>query len=242
MGKRKIWPKDFIKTTKMDKWSLFQRFLVTESSQINVRDFIINALIVLILSLILEFTYARCAKSLSGRKIFASNFFLIGFTTMLIISIVKSSLALSLGLVGALSIVRFRSAIKEPEELAYLFYTIAIGLGMGANQRVITVVAFVILLAIIWVRYFVSGKSNKQNLFLTVSGAGETKITLGQINEVLASNFKASYLNRFDESGDTIEASFWIEISNAKDIERFNEEVQKLSPGIQISYVDNKMF
>ena len=49
-------------------------------------------------------------------------------TTMLIISIVKSSLALSLGLVGALSIIRFRAAIKEPEELAYLFLAIGISI------------------------------------------------------------------------------------------------------------------
>ena len=48
---------------------------------------------------------------------------------MLIITVVKTSLALSLGLVGALSIVRFRSAIKDPEELLYLFFSIAIGIG-----------------------------------------------------------------------------------------------------------------
>ena len=54
---------------------------------------------------------------------------------MLIIFVVKSSLALSLGLVGALSIVRFRSAIKEPEELTFLFLNIALGIGFGANAR-----------------------------------------------------------------------------------------------------------
>ena len=148
----------------MNKWDLFQRFLITENAQISIRDFLINAAIVLVLTIILEFTYSRCAKSLSGRKVFAANFFLIAFTTMLIISIVKSSLALSLGLVGALSIVRFRSAIKEPEELAYLFFTIAIGLGLGANQRLVSVVGALLLLAIIWVRYFTSTKSRKQNL------------------------------------------------------------------------------
>ena len=226
----------------MDKWSLFQRFLITESSQINVRDFIINAVIVFILSLILEFTYAKCAKSLSGRKMFASNFFLIGFTTMLIISIVKSSLALSLGLVGALSIVRFRSAIKEPEELAYLFYTIAIGLGFGANQRVISVVAFFILLTIIWVRYFTSKKAKKQNLFLTISGFDENKPTLSQLNELLDENFKANHLSRYDESKDSLEASYWIEISNPKDIEAFKVDLEKVFPELQISFVDNKSF
>lgn len=226
----------------MDKWSLFQRFLITESSQISVRDFVINAIIAVVLAGLLEITYAKCAKSLSGRKVFAANFFLIGFTTMLIISIVKSSLALSLGLVGALSIVRFRSAIKEPEELAYLFYTIAIGLGLGANQRVITVVAFFILMTILWIRFFASKKAKQQNLFLTVSSVGEKKPTISQVSELLNTAFKASHLSRYDESDDIIEASFWIEVSKVENLEQFKSKIQELAPGTQVSFVDNKAF
>ena len=94
------------------KWSLFQKFLITEEVQVSIEDFILGAGILIILSILLEFTYMKCAKSISNRKVFAGNFLLIAFTTMLIITIVKSSLALSLGLVGALSIVRFRAAIS----------------------------------------------------------------------------------------------------------------------------------
>ncbi len=226
----------------MDKWNLFQRFLITESSQINVWDFMANAVIVLILTTILELTYARCAKSLSGRKVFAANFFLIGFTTMLIISIVKSSLALSLGLVGALSIVRFRSAIKEPEELAYLFFTISIGLGLGANQRVITVVAFMILLAIIWARYFFVKRPKQQNLFLTVSGSGKNKPSLTLIGELVDSCFKAGHLSRYDETDDTIETSYWIEVKNSKSLQDFKDRLNNIASDTQVSFVDNKAF
>ena len=63
-------------------------------------------------------------------------------TMILIITVIKSSIALSLGLVGALSIIRFRTPIKEPEELAYIFIAIAIGLGLGANQVLATVIGF----------------------------------------------------------------------------------------------------
>ena len=52
---------------------------------------------------------------------------ILSITTFLVISVVKSSLALSLGLVGALSVIRFRTPIKEPEELSYLFLAIGIG-------------------------------------------------------------------------------------------------------------------
>ena len=65
---------------------------------------------------------------------------------MLIITIIKSSLALSLRLVGALSNIRFRTAIKEPEELMFLFISIALGLGFGANQTFITLIGFLLII------------------------------------------------------------------------------------------------
>lgn len=226
----------------MDKWNLFQRFLITENAQISVPDFLINSGIILILSLILEFTYAHCAKSLSGRKAFAANFFLIAFTTMLIITIVKSSLALSLGLVGALSIVRFRSAIKEPEELAYLFFTISIGLGMGANQRVITVIGALVLLAIIWLRAVTSTKTRKQNLYLTVSGDGVGKPDLDSIDAIVRKVFKASKLVRYDETYELIEAAFWIETKSGSDLQQFKKELAEVNHEVRVSFVDNNSF
>ncbi len=226
----------------MDKWNLFQRFLITENAQISIVDFLINAGIIFVLSLVLEYTYSRCAKSLSGRKAFAANFFLIAFTTMLIISIVKSSLALSLGLVGALSIVRFRSAIKEPEELAYLFFTISIGLGLGANQRIITVVGALILLAVIWLRYLSSKRSRQQNLYLTVSGSGSEKPTLEKVDKLVQESFTASKLVRYDETLDLIETAFWIEIKKSEDLQNFKTKLNAVNQEIRVSFVDNYSF
>ena len=80
------------------------------------------------LALVLRWHFRRFGSTLSNREEFDQVFPFVMLTTLLIITIVKSSLALSLGLVGALSIVRFRTPIKEPEELAYLFIAIAIGL------------------------------------------------------------------------------------------------------------------
>ena len=110
----------------------------SDGQSINLPEFMLHVLITTLLALLLGYVYIRFGNALSNRKSLAKNFVLISLTTMLIISIVKSSLALSLGLVGALSIVRFRTAIKEPEELAYFFIAIAIGLGVGAGQVIVT--------------------------------------------------------------------------------------------------------
>ena len=105
-----------------------------------------------LLGVILGQVYIHFGHSLSNRRLFARNFLILVVTTTLIISIVRSSLALSLGLVGALSIVRFRAAIKEPEELAFLFLAISIGLGLGAGQALVTIVALAVILGLIVVR------------------------------------------------------------------------------------------
>lgn len=107
------------------------------------------ALMLIILSSLLAVVYYFTANSLSNRSRLAAILPLMSITTMLTISIIQSSLALSLGLVGALSIVRFRSAIKDPEELAYIFLSISLGLGFGAQQPMITLIFFVIILALI---------------------------------------------------------------------------------------------
>ena len=127
--------------------NIANQFVSGESSML---DFLINILITIILAYLIGLVYSKYGNSLSNRKKLTQTFVLISITVMLVISIVKSSLALSLGLVGALSIVRFRTAIKEPEELVYFFVAIAIGLGMGADQRIVTLTgATIIILYII---------------------------------------------------------------------------------------------
>ena len=120
----------------------FEQFLSISSPEISLLGFFINLLVTAFLAQILSIVYVRYGNAISNRQAFGRNFIILAVTIMIVITIVKSSLALSLGLVGALSIVRYRTAIKEPEELAYTFLTIAIGLGMGADQLKVTVVAF----------------------------------------------------------------------------------------------------
>ena len=225
----------------MNKWELFQKFLITESAQINIPDLLISSAVLIVLSLLLEFTYYKCAYSLSNKKLFAKNFILTAFTTMIVIAIVKTSLALSLGLVGALSIVRFRTAIKEPEELAYLFFTIAIGLGMGAGQVLVTVIASVILFAIVWVRFlFTKGKTKEQNLFLTISTTPKN-IEFNQIVEIVGKHFNKSKLKRFDENENSIETSFYIDVKKTSKLQEFKKELQEISTTINVAFVDNNV-
>ncbi len=224
-----------------DKWGLFQKFLITQEQQVSLTDFLINSLVIIILAIILEFTYIRAARTVSNRRQFAGTFLLIAFTTMLIISIVKSSLALSLGLVGALSIVRFRAAIKEPEELAYIFFAIALGLGLGANQTIVVLEAFVIAMFILWGRYLIKGKSTRQNLYLNFS-ASKKDISLNQVTKLVKDTFGKYHLKRYDESENIIEASFMVDSPKAENLQLFSDNLSKISDKARVSFVESKSF
>ncbi len=135
-------------------------FILNEQIQINLITFVEGLLLAAFLSLLIQITYIKFSNALSNKYDFSKNFIILGLTTTLVITIVKSSLALSLGLVGALSIVRFRAAIKEPEELVYLFLIIATGLGCGAGQLKITLIGILVAITIIIIYSFFSKKNN----------------------------------------------------------------------------------
>ena len=127
----------------------YLNFFLNEQIQVNLISFIEGLLLAGFLSFIIQIIYLKFSTSLSNKFDFSKNFIILGITTTLVITIAKSSLALSLGLVGALSIVRFRAAIKEPEELVYLFLIIATGLGCGAGQLKITSIGILFSIIVI---------------------------------------------------------------------------------------------
>ena len=117
---------------------------------------------------------------------FSKNFVILGTTTCIIIMIVKNSLALSLGLVGALSIVRFRAAIKEPEELVYLFLVIAVGLGCGSGQIKIIVVGILFSLLVIYVYHlFLKKKNIEHSEIINLAIIIEEDVNRGEVIKII---------------------------------------------------------
>ena len=129
---------------------------------------LISLFFCIISSFILMFVYKNKANSLSSKIQISMIIPLLSNITFLVILIVKSSLALSLGLVGALSVIRFRTPVKEPEDLAFLFFAIALGIGYGAMQIFSTSIIFLILIVIIWFFLSKRDKTNDKNFNLII--------------------------------------------------------------------------
>lgn len=206
-----------------------------------IGTFVVNLLLAALLSFVLGLVYTHWGTSLSNRRRFAANFMLISITTTFIILVVRSSVALSLGLVGALSIVRFRAAIKEPEELAYLFLAVGLGIGLGDNQRLITIVALALAIVFIGVRRLFHTRASDVNLHLTVGGGGGLQISLPEILAALRAHTRRVRLIRFDEGEPGFEASLLVEFREIDDLHAAHAALQALSPGLDITFLDNQV-
>lgn len=194
-----------------------------------------------VMASILRIVYIRFGTSISNRKAFSVNFFLLAMTITFIITIVKSSLALSLGLVGALSIVRFRSAIKEPEELAYLFITIAIGIGLGANQILLTTAAFIIIVAAIVLTSLLRKDKNHgsvANLSILLNVELENAPTLEQLTSIVKEHSKQYTVRRFIQDTASFDVGIACELSNESDIDQIRKKCANLNSNLQINYLN----
>lgn len=203
-------------------------------------DFIINLILVALLTYLLGRLYVACGGALSNRKRFSANFIPLGMTTMIIIVVVKSSLALSLGLVGALSIVRFRTAIKEPEELTYLFLTIAIGLGLGADQRAVTILGTLVVGIAMWLKQNGKTKIQSQNLYLNIAATQGNGVDLPKIVAILNQHCTSVDLKRFDAGTDRLEAAFLVEVDQYVNLHHIKEALQRISPMVEVTFLEHK--
>lgn len=227
----------------MNRIETFEQFLNSSSSQFSLVNFAINLILTAFLAFLLGLLYNRYGNSLSNRKAFSKNFVLLAVATMIVITIVKSSLALSLGLVGALSIVRFRAAIKEPEELSFLFLNIAIGLGLGADQKLATITGFIFISLYLMGKniFYKKADQENQNLIITVKAEQPVKDQLNGIIEILRKNSEKLNLKRFDENNEILEVSFLIETGNFNNINKAKEELQERYKNLTIGFIDNNI-
>ena len=209
---------------------------------IDLPDFILNLIVVGVLCYLIKIFYIKFSTTLSNREEFSKNFILLGIATCIVITIVKNSLALSLGLVGALSIVRFRAAIKEPEELVYLFLVIATGLGGGAGQIKITISGMAIGFIVIYLNSLRSEKNIKNNEIINLGIIIEKKIGENEINQILDDAKNISLELKFISMSKTnkdVSINLDIKPKKFQQLSKFSESINKKFPNSKVIISQN---
>lgn len=195
---------------------------------LSIGDMALSLLIAFLIGIYIIYIYKKTYTGVVYSKSFALCIIMLSMVTALIIRTINSNLALSLGMVGALSIVRFRTAVKEPVDTAFMFWGISAGIMAGAGLYIPGIIGSLLLGAFFFGSYLMGFKANARYLLVLKfeDGAYEHVLkgikSLGKVKMKSNSSFK-----------DTIELTYEIDIK-VKDEEMKRKIVEsfKQVPGM----------
>lgn len=223
----------------MDQMLELQKLFYGSTSEVNFTLLVFHFFLTIVMSFVIKAFYTKYSLALNEKLDIANVIPILAAVIFLVIVVVKSSLALSIGLIGALSIVRFRTPIKEPEELVYLFLTIALGLGYGAGYALITTIIILFTLGVIY--FLLSNKKverlSKYNLVVKWSNS---EISYDQIADSVIYICSNSKLLRFNKMGDSSSAEFEISSRKSIKINTISQEMHNVDPNINFTLTSAK--
>ena len=204
------------------------RSLLETSQESDYVIVIISLIFCILASFLLMYVYKYKSNSLSSKIQIAPIIPLLSTITFLVILIVKSSLALSLGLVGALSVIRFRTPVKEPEDLAFLFLSIGIGIGYGATQIYLTTIVFLTITIIIW--FFLSKQNqnikNDFNFIIESKSQNKDKVFTETQKMLKEFSVQATFV-KLEQDNDKFVLYFRVSFQNVRNINIMTQNLIK---------------
>jgi hypothetical protein len=209
-----------------------------QGSPISILDLFIALLVAFLAGLWLAFVYRKTHRGMTYESSFVVTTILIGPIVSLIILLIGSNLALSLGMVGALSIIRFRNVIKDSRDMVYLFWAIAIGLGSGTyNWNIVLLASLFIGAALFLLDYLRYGKLENQDCVFVLSGHGS--VPQAVIHETLGKYSLACKMRSAEVSGDDWELVFEVRFNTgqSEDLVTILDEVREIEGVSNISLI-----
>ena len=153
-------------------------YLLENNTNISVAEVAIGLIMSVFLAFFIYFVYKKTYTGVMYSKNFNVTRLLITVITTMVMMIIGSNLALSLGMVGALSIIRFRTAVKDTKDSAYIFWAIAVGISRGSGIYPIAILGSIVIAIIL---FFISKDILDDSTYLVIvhgtEGLDEQKVT-----------------------------------------------------------------
>lgn len=212
--------------------------LVNSTNGLTVQDVIINFIAAAILACLIYISYRVSHSGAVYSERFNVSLVMLTLVTTLVMNVIGNNIALSLGMVGALSIVRFRTAIKDPRDTAYIFWAIAVGICCGVSDYLIAGIGSMVIFVFLIVFGFIR---NNERIMIIINSEQKAESEIEtQINSFFEGKAVIRVHNNNMQSGG---AEFIYEVSDKlmEKAEKRNGKLTKLlseiSGVISTSYV-----
>lgn len=194
------------------------KYLIENNVGISVTQILISMCITVLLSMFIYWVYKKTYSGVMYSKNFNITIMLISTVTSMVMMIIGSNLALSLGMVGALSIIRFRSAIKDPKDIGFLFWGIAVGLSTGTGIYIIGIIGSIVIAFLLFI--FDRGIYNDNCYLLIVKG---NEINFDKIESIIKEHTNKFNLKMKNSTDIFTEATYEIKLKRNEDNEILRE-------------------
>ncbi len=173
---------------------------------ISLLDLFVGLSLAFLIGLWVVFIYRLTHRGLNYERSFLLTLLMIGPIICVVMMFIGSNLALSLGMVGALSIIRFRTVIKDSRDMVYLFWMIAVGLGSGTSNWAATTAASLFIGIVLYVLHLLKyGHSVHSDYVLVVSGEGDSPTEqIEKILKTFASMYEVRSLEVLDKNWEVV--------------------------------------
>lgn len=196
----------------MGFFDVIKKSVVSEfTGTISVADMVLSLITAFAIGLLIVWIYKKTYSGVVYSKSFALSIILLGMVTALIIRTINSNLALSLGMVGALSIVRFRTAVKEPVDTVFMFWSISGGIMAGAGLYIVAIVSSIALSILYFISYVIGFKRGSKYLFVL-----KYEIDMDEQIDKVVKKIPKYRLKSKSITGDVIELTFEVELKEGK--------------------------
>ena len=190
---------------------LFNFSFLDKAATFSIPDILVALLVSFSLGLFIYFVYTKTFKGVMHSSSFGISLIAMDMITTLIIIAVSSNLIASLGMVGALSIVRFRTVVKEPLDLVYLFWSITAGIIVGVGLIPLAIIGSVVIGIILFV--FVNRKTSDTPYVVVISCDGDKSET--QALQLLTSRTKKNVIKAKSVSKEGVELTVEVRLKEA---------------------------
>jgi uncharacterized membrane protein YhiD involved in acid resistance len=208
----------------MGKVDLFD-YIRSTSDLMSVGTVIANMLATLLIALFVYWVYKKTYTGVMYSMNFNLTILLTSMVTSMVMMVIGTNLALSLGMVGALSIIRFRSAIKDPRDIGFLFWGVSVGLSAGTGSYFIAVVGSLIIAMLL---YIFKKKSYEAYPYLLVVKGGQ--IEAAKVRRVVmenTDNFNLRMRNSNSQTG--TEIIYEIKFSDGNEDDQEDDMIKRIS-------------
>ncbi len=168
---------------------IFKKAFLENVQSLSLPTAILTMLFATLFGLVVFQTYRRCFSGVIYSKNFNISLVVVTVLTAVIVITLATNVVLSLGMVGALSIVRYRTAIKEPIDIAYIFWSITVGIVCGAGLYVFAALAVVLISAVFFLMKRISDKETQYIVIINLekSAYKEVQDLLAETRYILRS-------------------------------------------------------